>query len=443
MALKIIILFLLNTSTWSATIYDAVWRESNTPQDEIYPVVRLSDTNTPNVAAEALKTSLEEGGSESEAIKVYIPVRSTVSTGLLANSLGNIDYFTRNVLPSVTSSVSGAGEVHFRLQINLENISPQYLHVAAESNSGYTIIQNARRLDSNNGNLPIIISFDELCPVYDCDLFVTSTRPPNQTREYHLLFFVSETPYSEGQEIAQADVETKLFYQLFLSNKIDGQNEINLQSLYKGDGQLHPTFDGFSLLSPHYDSLYAYVVEDSSMPCPLTADPQPVLYRNRTPTDGRLQTLDSLSTGGDANVKNLTNGHCYAIRLLYVDKFGFASRMSQSLVESPQEILSLLQKDQCYLLTAGFGRRHFVIDFFRNFRDRVLLSFSLGKALVSVYYATAPAYAPLILKSPMLAYSVRGVAYLLYGILRYFPYLLGLGLVGLFFFYLRRGHGGA
>ncbi len=428
MALKIIILLLFNISTWSATIYDAVWRESNTPQDEIYPVVRLSDA-TPSVGSDTLNTGLEEGGSESEAIKVYIPLEAG----------NNADYFTRNILPDITSSASGTGEIHFRLQINLENISPQYLHVAAESNSGYTVIQNARQLNSNNGNLPITISFDELCPVYDCAPFVTNTQTPNQTRDYHLLFFISETRYNNGQEIAQADVETKLFYHLYLSNTIDGQNEINLQSLYKGDRQLHSTFSGFS--PSHTDSLYAYVVEDP--PCVLRADPQPVLYRNRTPTDGRLQTLDSLSIGGDANVKNLTNGHCYAIRLLYVDKFGFASRMSQSLIESPQEILSLLQKDQCYLLTAGFGRRHFVIDFFRNFRDRVLLSFSLGKALVSTYYATAPAYAPLILKSPMLAYSVRGVAYLLYGILRYFPYLLGLGLVGLFFFYLRRGHGGA
>ena len=441
MAFKMLFAYLLlNSLTWSATIHDAVWEESNTPLDEIYPRIYLS--NAPQtVGRDALNTSLEEGESESNAIKVYIPLEAG----------NNADYFTRNILPDITST-GGTGKVHFQLQVNLENVYPQYLHAAVKNDDeSYTIIdfernstpQTTMTLNSNDRNLSVDVSFNELCSVsgFDCAPFITTGQTLNQREEYHLLFFLSRTPYSKGQKISEADAPAKLFYQLHLSNAIDNRNEINLQSLYKGDGQLHPTFDGFSPLPLHSDSLYAHVVE-SSMPCMLSPDPQTKLYNAPPiPNNRRLQKLDTLSTGGDTDVKNLKNGHCYSVRLLYVDKFGFASRMSRSMVESPEEILSLLERDQCYLLTAGFGREHFVIDFFRSFRDRVLLSFSLGKALVSAYYATAPSYAPLILKSPFLAYSVRGVAYVLYAILRYFPYLLGLGLVGLFSFYRRRNHG--
>ena len=447
MAFKTLFFFLVNSLAWSATIHDAVWRDSNNRLDEIYPVVNLSLPPPSTTPIDVLNTSLEEGESESDAIKVYIPL----DTG------NNRDYFTRDVLPGIISSTSGTGRVHFRLQVNLENDPrPQYLHAAVKNSDGdYTIIEfeddsaNSStfiRLDSNTGNLPVIVGFNELCPVIDCEKFITSTtRPPNTADDYHLLFFVSETQYSEGQEIAETEPPAKLFYQLYLSNRIDARSEIHLASLYKGDGQLHPTFNGFSPLPLHSESLHAYVVEGSAPPCPPPANNTTIEYgtaRSNNP-NGRLQSLDTLSTGGDTDVKNLKNGHCYTVRLLYVDQFGFASRLSRPLVESPEVIPALLQTDQCYLLTAGFGREHFVIDFFRNFRDRVLLSFSLGRVAVSAYYATAPSYVPLILKSPILAFGVRGVAWTLYAVLRYFPYVLATGLLlVLFSFYRRRHYGG-
>ncbi len=414
-------------AAWSATLHDAEWRESHTALDEIYPLVSLSDT-APNGNFRAgpvnLKTGLEEGGEENDAIAVYVPVESTSGTG-------NGDYFTGDVLPDISNDSTGSGLLHFRLQIDLEGGPEHYLYVAVENNPGeYKIVQDARYFNSNNDRYLVTVSFNDLCRggEANCGQFASASSPPDRTDSTYLLFFLSESTYNSGDDIAEADFSAKLFYQLYFSNRINNTGEISLQEIFKGDGQLHATYRGFEL--QHIDSLYAYVIENTTRTCTFGDEPTTVTYAGRTrPPEGTLQFLDTTLVSGEARIEHLRNDRCYAIRLLYLDKFGFASRLSPRKAGSPEEILALLEKQSCYLLTAGFGRAHPVIDFFRRFRDEALLTNPLGHMFTRTYYATAPQFAPLILQSPPLAALIRASAYTLYYIVRTWKIWLPAGIL--------------
>ena len=50
--------------------------------------------------------------------------------------------------------------------------------------------------------------------------------------------------------------------------------------------------------------------------------------------------------------------------------------------KTPESIINFLDKESCYFVSAGFKDSHYVLDYFRWFRDHVLLKFSLGKRLL-------------------------------------------------------------
>ena len=97
---------------------------------------------------------------------------------------------------------------------------------------------------------------------------------------------------------------------------------------------------------------------------------------------------------------------------LYLNKYKFASTLSTSnICVTPLEIQMLLEESQCYLLTAGFGSDHFVVQYFRMIRDDYLQKFSFGRWLVEKYYASAPQYTDYIIETPVVASVIRGLAW--------------------------------
>ena len=111
----------------------------------------------------------------------------------------------------------------------------------------------------------------------------------------------------------------------------------------------------------------------------------------------------------------LSNATLYHVTLGYVDKWQFVTKLPVSKSETPESIINFLEKESCYFISAGFKESHYVLDYFRWFRDNVLLKFSLGKAFVNVYYETAPHYAlKYIYPSETLSFLIRTFSYILY-----------------------------
>ena len=107
------------------------------------------------------------------------------------------------------------------------------------------------------------------------------------------------------------------------------------------------------------------------------------------------------------------------MRLYYRDKFGFASLLSKRINQTPENIETLLETQQCYLLTAGFNGDHPVVRFFRDFRDTILMKYWLGRTFINFYYETAPQYTGYILKTPWLQMMIRSISTSLYYTLRF------------------------
>ncbi|OUR99851.1 hypothetical protein A9Q84_02145 [Halobacteriovorax marinus] len=133
-----------------------------------------------------------------------------------------------------------------------------------------------------------------------------------------------------------------------------------------------------------------------------------------------------LNTSGYFDLKELTNDRTYNVSLAVRDRFGFYTKLSSPLSATPLSISEFLEKNQCYLISAGFMEQHYVLDYFRHIRDEYLMSFSFGVAFVEMYYATAPQYVPFIITHPMVQAAIRSAAYGLYFIFNFGVYIIGL-----------------
>ncbi len=140
---------------------------------------------------------------------------------------------------------------------------------------------------------------------------------------------------------------------------------------------------------------------------------------------------------GLLDIKGLQNNTTYNVAVGLTNKYQFASRTSASLAQTPLPIEALLQKQACFLLTAGFHGGHPVVSYFRKVRDEVLMKSGPGRAFVQWYYKSAPPMAPTIHNSPVLSAMIRGAAYMAYYALHALPLLLA-GALGILFYWMVR-----
>jgi hypothetical protein len=156
-----------------------------------------------------------------------------------------------------------------------------------------------------------------------------------------------------------------------------------------------------------------------------------VLVFNRTAPSVTNDTLSTLGGGtlfnqdvsssqsGTFTLSGLNNNSPYTLSVALEDNFLFATTMSPTVSGTPIEIQELLKKQACYILTAGFGEEHYITNYFRGFRDRVLAKNWLGRLFIKSYYKTAPHYAIIIYQSDFLRWIVRCFAYTLYFLFHY------------------------
>ena len=121
---------------------------------------------------------------------------------------------------------------------------------------------------------------------------------------------------------------------------------------------------------------------------------QPV-FKTIVPTDGSIP--DSLVSGSISNFQK----YCmvYATRNLAQNVYKFVTtgvNTTESCV-IPSNVAGILENKHCFISTAAFGSESAPeVEIFRKFRDKFLLTNSLGKFFVKFYYKISPSIADVI-----------------------------------------------
>lgn len=381
--------------------------------------------------------------SESNPITVYVPIANPDGT---PNNLNYTLYSTNGGKDRenffTKEGTDYYGLLQFNFNIALEGDAFRYLKVAWNDDGTWkdftgTSEQGGPTQLTSDGQYVYQVPFNQICGTvdnsnFDCDtIFENTVDNPSATGEFQIFAYL-DTDSGTDSDVNVSDFRGT-YYTVKLSNQIISSGRIFLNNISKGDTKLFINFTGFDF-SDDIQQTFVYLTENSSTEDANSAQTMADLSLTR----GNLTDIDSTITDGNITVDELENDVTYSIRLVYCDKFGFCSTLSNALSETPESLEALLQAQACYLLTAGFEGGHPIIDFFRKFRDRILSKYFFGQAFTTFYYNTAPLLTGYINNSPKLKKAIRVFAKIMYGVFKFWwvwPTLLIAGLM----LFIRRG----
>ncbi len=370
-----------------------------------------------------------DGSSESAPVRIYVPME--------APSGGNANYFIERGVTTLFSRLSTA-PITIPLYLNA-TASDYYLYAAIKdtTNTYKLAVKHATGPfnGTTNSNTSFPFSISALCAqVTGCTDFDSNS---NFAKSYLMYIYFSTTlpnSITLGATITPSGSEG-MYVEVNMSNKVYASTEVLpvVTKVRPGDGRLVLEYTSQSISNPKSLRVFSH---DGSAP----AGGSPI-RSYETGSGALLPTEYTYSNTGEVTVADLGNGGTYNLSILFVDLYKFGTVLSDAQVGQPMAIQELLKKEACFLLTAGFGEDHYVISYFRHFRDAVLLKSFLGRAFVNFYYETAPKYALLIYKHETLRAMIRGIGYSLYFIFNYLsPILLSSALAaGVFYLYKKRG----
>ncbi len=351
--------------------------------------------------------------TEATAAKVYVPLQKTdVDTG---------KYFLDSVngLPTIVDIVTTTKTINFPLRLNV-SVTNQYLYAAVfDADSSDTLkweVVAAYSVTPFNNVTNNDVSF-RLSPKVMCDqtaclnLGLASTSAT--TKIFKTYFFLSTTAsYTLGQTIdpTVAPLNNGIYFDVGMSNKIliPADYAGTITAIRRGDKRVVIEYTTTGILEAESIRVFNHNGANSSAD---KAIGEAATYNSGA---ALLATEYPYIQSGELTVRDLINGTPYFLSVLIVNKYKFASPLSNVAEGVPAEIQELLKENGCFLLTAGFGENHYVIDYFRRFRDRVLLNSWGGRQLVNVYYELAPKYALFVYENETARAFIRGVAYALY-----------------------------
>ena len=365
-----------------------------------------------------------DGTSESAPAKAYLPIQSGLSNQLYSTILK-----VTPGLGSLYDIASASQYVSFPLLMTIGSTA-KYLYVAVRGGASGTSYYVSGKSASTYSNLSSsLINFSinpkDICKSVIVNNISTVCNATTGALDHAsissvlfkpmLYFFVTDQVLAvDGTSVidpANANYSGGVYFESQMSNKIFTSTDlvVSLSALRKGDARLLGTFSASSTMdSTLFKKVIVYQYTDTSTPIlgnlPIGSASAGALMNNDISTE----------QSGDFTFSGLTNSQSYKISLAFEDKFLFATTLSASQAGTPTEIQELLKKQACYLLTAGFGEEHYIISFFREYRDQVLANSWIGRKFIKVYYSSAPHYAVIIYQSQWMRLGVRSAAYLLY-----------------------------
>lgn len=372
--------------------------------------------------------------SESAPAKIYVPFDINKTNGIRGyyylNTASNATPYSLFLYDSDTGNATpGTYVIKYPLSITT-GTTAKYIYAAVKlpSTGNYKVVARTASTYVNITNYAVNfdLSPQKVCEVSaaetpNCSNFDVSGTVTEIPKSFYVYFFQSDNSTLINTSIAPSSY-SGVYFQLMMSNRVYTSSELTLSlaSLRRGDERVTGSFTN-TVTMEDFKKAMAFVHSGAACAAnsPLSS------------CTGSLSS-DSVanSQSGEFTLSGLTNGTPVTISVVLIDKYGFASVVSNSSSATPTDIEDLLKKQNCFLLTAGFGEEHFVIDYFRNYRDTILSKSLPGKIFIKYYYQYAPKFALSIYNNSEIRGLIRVAAYALYGLFNYYYVLILLILVG-------------
>ena len=378
-------------------------------------------------------TSSGLGNEASNPLTIYMPFDSG---GGQKNSI----FFGDNTkIPTSTFSF-----ISFYLELTNNSTETQFLNIAVKNSSdqyeSFILATNesSREISAaTTTDLKINFSLQDVCAQNDSFRFCELDS--NFTDTIQLYFYLTDSIESDTQV---EETDDGFFVDLKISDEIPA-GTFNVTSVTRGDNQLSFNVTGGDSITQMGDDFlnvlvfrYSNAVENDDTSFGEMENGE--FFKQLILDDDQGSQSEDEFDNGSITVTELDNDESYNLAFAKVNKFLFMSKISNSKIGSPKNIETFLSEQSCFLLSAGFQTNHYVLDYFREFRDDILLKNPWGKALVKLYYDTAPKYAPLIYQSKVISFIVRIFGHILYAVFNYWFLFLGLIVVVLGLFKLKR-----
>lgn len=422
--------FLALLLTWTTTLFSA-------------ETVRLRtdiDLTVTGLTSASLNLTAEGPSGDATSVdapaKLYLPIQNDGSAN--SGSASNLYYIS--AISSVFDVSNTAHVAYIPLRINTPGGVDRYLYVAVKDTTATPNVYRPIKMYGTGAlaqgltNSDITFSFSpaDICSKLPTECTTLVSNSTSKTEKSFIVYFFlsSQSSYGAGDTIDVTSLSNGIYFQVFVSNRVynDSDLRITISNLRSGDKRV--IFDytaSATITSATAKSVRVYLHDGAPgvQNSPLASYSGSVLSQEFPYVQN-----------SELTVTNLTNGDSPRLSVFFLDKYNFATTLSGDVVGSPKEIEELLKKEGCFLLTAGFGEEHYVIEYFRHFRDDVLSKNVLGQMFISTYYELAPKYALSIYKNETIRFAIRGAAYILYFLFNYIYSILIISFSIFLLFYL-------
>jgi hypothetical protein len=407
-----------------------------------------------------LVTNQGSAVDESSALEVYIPIDETTGgVGTPKDQELAYDGASFASMPKNTA-LDAAQKAHFKLsfKVTTDSSTTYYVRAAIKNDNDYINLKLTNPPDpytslGSYDNQTAIVSLEEICSAApdECDEINNSVGTNDNTFQLFLYLTTSPTNTNSGTVTVSSldgDDGRGIYFDLKLSTiyPVAGNEErLNISTVSKGDELMTIVYEELGGIDnmPDDDGYKTVVFKVPNL-CAVdngVCNGNKDTYKNANYSALTVYQEFDFARSGTLKIKKLQNNvaSCFVVALK--NKYGFLSPMSNIACATPLPIEVFIEEMQCYLLSAGFGEEHFIIDYFRSFRDRILLQNPWGKLFVNFYYSTAPKIAPYIYQNKFLSFVVQGFSFVLYFIFNYFMiffFLLSLVLVAILSTYRKK-----
>lgn len=359
-----------------------------------------------------------DGTSSSAPARVYIPIRQGTSEEAKHPSIYSLNGSNQvNGVPPFQAG-SYPGSVRMPLEVTVPSIlDDHYLHVAVDTNNGWRVVNNTL-LVSNGTNRQIrtkTILFSDFCATNGVSCSGLAGSGVLVEHTVYFFFAPVEIPPDDTINPSSSEYSHGVFARLYLSSRTNPGFTTNLRDIFRGDSSAVLEYTSTGNLAQLNRALVFAHSESNPDPNEFVGS-----YVG-------LQVFDQEffpNVNGTATVRNLQNNRTYLMSIAMIDNFNFVTKLSNSRSVTPLQIEELLTQEACFIVTAGFGRDHFVVREMKKFRDHVLMNFGLGQRFVRFYYRVSPDLAFEVVTRPWLQRVVRGFSWTMTTFLHYLGVIL-------------------
>jgi hypothetical protein len=403
-------------------------------------IVTSANTTSPSVLADTVNgttLSMVTDSSADENDKTK-PVEVFIS---FTRGSSDTDQTKASTLSTPTSMVditdTTSSKIAFKLSVNLDTGSGNvFLRMGVAAGTDATSVTPVTTIKNLTAGITQSVTFDvslsEICAQFDSGCSTLVGKTAGEGTATIIVYFYVDASATSGT-VSDTSTTKGVFYRLNFSDVIP-TGVLTITNVLKGDEQVTADFTGGDAISSITDDrLFQTLVF-------LHTDTSTLVTTNETLGDSTgTVKLQTAQRDGSITIKELENDQAVNISLALVNKFQFSTPLSISKIQTPISIEALLEKQACFLLTAGFSGEHLVVNYFRDFRDQFLSRFSLGNQFINWYYSWADDYARTIIHNEPVKKGIRFFAYGLYYVMNFWwqSLLAIFSLIFLTFFYYR------